>query len=40
MPVTVWADAIALDTIVRFRPALAYASPEMVSFAPGLTELS
>ena len=34
---TVRADAIASDTIVRFRPALAYASPEMVSLAPGLT---
>ena len=36
-PLTVRDDMIALDRIVTFRPALAYASPEMVSFAPGLT---
>ena len=34
---TVRADAIASDTIVRFRPALANASPEIVTLAPGLT---
>src|ERR1700759_2414158 len=37
MPFTVCPDMIASDRIVRFRPALAYASPEMVSLAPGLT---
>src|SRR5580693_2923749 len=36
-PLTVRADEIARDRIVTFRPALAYARPEMVSFAPGLT---
>src|ERR1700733_7447955 len=33
------ADEIASDMIVTFKPALAYASPEMVSLAPGLAEL-
>src|ERR1700759_646284 len=36
-PLTVRADANASDVIVRFKPALAYASPETVSFAPGLS---
>ena len=37
MPLTVRADAIASDRIVTFSPARAYASPEIVSFAPGFT---
>src|ERR1700733_2263664 len=37
MPFTSRADEIALDRMVRFVPALAYASPEMSSFAPGCT---
>src|ERR1700733_2347127 len=36
-PLTERDEEIALDVIVRFSPARAYASPEMVSFAPGFT---
>src|SRR5215469_10821863 len=36
-PLTVRAEAIASDVIVRFKPARAYASPDTVSRAPGFT---
>src|SRR5215469_12882122 len=36
-PLTVRAEAIASDVIVRFKPARAYASPDTVSCAPGFT---
>src|ERR1700729_3892600 len=36
-PPTVRADAIALEVMVRFRPARAKASPDTVIFWPGLT---
>ena len=37
IPDTLREDEIARDMIVRFSPARAYASPEIVIFWPGLT---
>src|ERR1700721_2920418 len=39
MPATAREDEMAGDMTVRFLPALAYASPEIVIFWPGVTVL-